>query len=368
MSHNNANRKTILFGALIIAVLIGICFFCVTLYAKKEISKPKFTMPELPAQPSVTALPTDKDEAYAYVQRLYDAALAADDVEGSWHTDVRLDGEWELPFAEPDAAAIRYIRDHAAEKIAPLYPSVSDVLLKDAPDVPLLGITVQDVLDFTAEQGHPQDDGTVKDDDRYFITLIVDPKSADAKAMAESEVCGKIAEELSPVAALSDTQIEPQSITMRFTIDRVSDQLLSCEIERDLLVTTNVRLTDDAAALLRAREAAITLPYGTTLHMDIKHFGARFLERAIAVNPGDMKALPAEVKVDAAATKADYTLTFTPSVANVVSFDEDGVMNVDQVCKDPVTITMTLEYDGHTYTDELIVYITEWEVATNVGA
>ena len=155
---------------------------------------------------------------------------------------------------------------------------------------------------------------------------------------------------------------------MRFTIDRVSDQLLSAEIERNVLVTTTIRLTEASSALLSERQGKISLPYETTQHVDFKHYGTRFLKRAMVVKPGDMKALPADVRVNAEAMKEDYKLTFTASEPDVLSFDEDGVMTVNRAFDDPVTVTMTLEYDGHTYTDDLIVYISEWEVATDVGA
>ena len=369
MSHQRNNRKTLLLGALIVVAIIGVCFVCVTIYAKKEINKPKFTIPETPEQPSVTALPTDKDEACAYVARLYETTLASDDTEASWHTDVHLDGEWETPFSAADEAILLHIRDSAAPQIAALYPNVSDVRVNAADDVPHPAFAAQSILDFNAEQGRMQDDGKITDTDQYFITLTVDPQSADTQAMLDSEVFKGIEKELSPVASLSDTQIEPQSVTMRFTIDRLTDQLLSAEIERNVLIKAAIRLTDDSAALLSEQDAEITLPYGTTQHIDFKHYGVHFLERAIAVKPGDMKALPADVRVNSDATKEDYTLTFTASDPALLSFDADGVMSVGKkAVNDPVTVTMTLEYDGHTYTDEMLVYISEWEVATDVGA
>ncbi len=93
----------------------------------------------------------------------------------------------------------------------------------------------------------------------------------------------------------------------------------------------------------------------------------------MAVKPDDMKSLPADVRVNSAATKEDYKLTFTPSNKQAVSIDADGVMTVSKnalsvLCApdEIVTITMKLEYEGKTYTDELKVYITELEVETDV--
>ena len=78
-----------------------------------------------------------------------------------------------------------------------------------------------------------------------------------------------------------------------------------------------------------------------------------------------MKALPASVTVNSEATKDDFKLTFTPSDREAVSIDEDGVMTVNVNGEKTVTVKMTLEYDGHTYTDDLTVYITEKEVSTD---
>ena len=92
----------------------------------------------------------------------------------------------------------------------------------------------------------------------------------------------------------------------------------------------------------------------------------------MAVKPDDMKSLPADVRVNTAATKDDYKLTFIPSKEGVVSIDADGVMTVSKHAiealvapDDPITIEMKLDYEGKTYTDTLIVYITELEVETD---
>ena len=37
-------------------------------------------------------------------------------------------------------------------------------------------------------------------------------------------------------------------------------------------------------------------------------------------------------------------------------------MTVEENYDEPVIVTMTLEYDGHVYTDQLTVYITEMEL------
>ena len=369
MNHEKSNRKTLLFGALIIVVLVGICFTCVTFYAKNEINKPKFQVPE-PTDPLLTEVLSDKDAAFAYAMQKYTLLLGADDVEGSWKTNMRrLDDAWETPFSKADNAIFSAIRKKAGDRLKEMYPKADNVLLCERTDVPQFTKQAQDLLDFTLTLGRENDKKEIVDKDRYFLTLTFDPQSEDTQAMLESEAFRNIAGELSPVAELFDTQIETESVTMCFEIEAINEELLSVETKRDLRVRTSIRLTDDAAALLEQREGTIVLPYGTTQRIEFKHYGAHFTQPAIAVKPKDIKALPAKVVVRSDATKADYSLTFTASEPSLLSFDEDGVMTVGkEATDDPVTVTMTLVYNGHTYTDKLTVYITRLEVENDVGA
>ena len=88
---------------------------------------------------------------------------------------------------------------------------------------------------------------------------------------------------------------------------------------------------------------------------------------------GFLKSLPADVRVNSGASQDEFKLTFTPSIENAVTIDEDGVMTVNKnalknlgVTEETMTIEMKLEYEGKTFTDELIIYLTELEVETNV--
>lgn len=347
---------------LVVLVLLGICFTTVGLYAKNEINKPRFSLPEQPLQPSVTPLPADAAQGAAYIERLFQATRA-DDVETTWYTDVNLGGDAQLPFADADNALLLFIRDQAAGQIAALYPSLTDAVTLAVDAAPRLPLDAP-VIEFTAEQGRTDDAGNVTEDDFYFITLTLDPASIDTQAMTTGEVYQGITEILAPAASMDEIHLEATNLTVSAKIDRVTDQLLTVDVTRTFEAQAALTLTDAYAALAAEKTANVTLPYETTEHFSFRHYGARFTERAMAVTPGDMKALPAAVTVNAAATKEDYKLTFDVSQPETMTIDADGVMNVLQASDKPVTITMTLDYDGHSYTDQLLVYITELEVET----
>ena len=64
----------------------------------------------------------------------------------------------------------------------------------------------------------------------------------------------------------------------------------------------------------------------------------------------------------------DFTVTYAVSDPEALEVDADGTLTVLKVhgasATEGVTVTATLEYDGKTYTDDMIVYVTELEKAT----
>ena len=347
-------KKTtkIILGLLLAALLIGVCFSSVTLYVKRELGKPTFTLPDETPQYTCEA-PADAAEAADCAARLFAAAQEADDTLVDLHTDVSLEGDWQTPFSAADAQTLQYIAEEAAAGIAALYPSVSGAAASQTALL-LPVIRAADVLSFSAET----------DETRLVLTLQTDPDSVDAQALLQSEVCTQIVGTLSDALTVERAEIVPVSASVRMEIDRFSDRLLTAEVQNAYRVHATVRLAEGYRALSAQETVEITLPYETVRHMTLTHFGARFTERAIAVNPGDRKTLPVEVTVREDASEDDYTLVFTSSAPDVLTFDSDGMTTVERLADEPVTVTMTLRYDGHVYTDTLTVYVTQWEVSS----
>ncbi len=363
---NKTVKRLLLF--LVIVALLGGCFGAVALYAKKEMSKPRFQMPEIDELPSVTALPTDKAALAAYLNRLYSEAVASDETEGSWRTDVDLGGDLDLPFAEDDNAIVSLIRDGAAGEFASLYPAASGVKLRETKDAPVLELDAASITDFTAVQGKVNEEGEPYDLDYYYVDLTLDPAAANAAAITSGDLYAGALDKLKAAVTSADSAAEAQAYTMHFKIDRIKDHLLNAEISKSFRITADVAFTEAYAALANgAAKSKVVFPYKTVQHVDFTWYGARFTERAIVAKAGDMTALPASVVVNGDSTGDDYTLTFTSTDPDAISIDADGVMTVHKAPEETATITMTLKYGAHTYTDTLTVYITELEVETNVG-
>ena len=357
--------------ALAIVALLGACFASVGVYAHYTFNKPKFPKPDGTLQ-SASALPETKEAVFDYVSSLYEKAVSADDVEGSWHTDVKLkdyDTPLSAPFSDADKTLIAYVIEHANDDdlLKNAYPKQEKVLQCKEKGVFLPEITAENVPDYTAERGRYNDDGDYVDDNYYFITLEVDPATVDPAAVTESETFKNITGMLTAAFTVEDAELTPQRVQYKYKVFRPLDQLVSLEITRTYQVRATLLPDEVFAPLITdgGKTAAVELPYESTEKISFKHYGAYFTQSSIVRNPGDMDALPASVTVGDDTAPEDFTLTFTPSADGLVEIDSDGVMTVKGVQEDPLTVTMTLVYGGHTYTDTLTVYLTELEVESD---
>lgn len=377
--------------ALVIVVLLACCFTVVGFYARNELSKPKFEEPgpkttsarETPKILSVQAkadgeeIKLDESAVFSYMKELYEKAVAADDVEASWHTDVKLKDYSEpmsTPFAEADEKVIAYILKQAGDQLKDsVYPKEDKLLKSGENGVFKFELDESQVKSITADQGRFNDRNEYIDDEFYYITFEIDPAWVNAEAIPQSETFAKFKEVFSSAFTVNDAQFETRNVKMAFKVARLYDELLSVEITRGYWVKTSISLLGDYAALLpdaANSPVEIELPYEATEKIGFFYYGAHFTQNWLAVQPGDWQALPARVQVHEDESPENFKMTYTVSDPSIMSIDADGVMRVEKknVQTDenvPVIVSMKLEYDGHVYTDELPVYITEKEVKTD---
>ena len=143
----------IFLGVAGVLALIGLCFACLSIYAKKEINKPRFEFPEVTVQQPAASLPENKESAFDCVSALYGNVSEADDVEGSIHTDVHMtEGEIVSPFSDADNEVLSRVLEKAQENVSALYPVTENVIMNKVKDVPKLSFSKDDVTGFTADK------------------------------------------------------------------------------------------------------------------------------------------------------------------------------------------------------------------------
>ena len=376
MSKPMKKGTKIVLVVLIVAVLLAACFLCVAIYAKNEFNKERSWLPLefSPQQTSVTELPDNAHDAYAYVMRLYGEAVNSDRTEGSWHTDVDLSGELSLPFSEVDNALISEIRDGAAGSVQALYPTVSNVKMSDesADDLPVIDLKETDILEYAYDPASVFNRKGEYVSDTYEIVFKVDPAFEDVEALHQSSVYQGVCDILKDAMTVDKADLETQEVEMRFCIDRLTDQLQSVDVFRSYNVTASVTLTDAYSALLKdadSRQVTVTLPYKATEHINFMWYGLRFTQDYMEQRPDDIMTLPLEIHVNSAAVQGeDFTVEYTISDPTTMEIDEDAVMTVnrtnDTSDTEGVKVTAVLQYEGKTYTDDIIIYITKLEKAT----
>ena len=244
-------------------------------------------------------------------------------------------------------------------------PKCENVLAVKAENVPDFGFTADDVIDFTANIGRIDENGKTAEEDCYFITLKVNPERINVNEMLESDVRKNIEKQLSSILSISSLDIASEGFEASFKV-RYADELLThAEFKRNVRVRAAVDFVSQDYKKLSDKTAQLEFPYETVNVIDLFHYGVRFNERQIAVQKNDMQALPLEVRVNSQTEKEDYKITYTVSDEGFLKIDEDGVMTVTGTREEPLKVTAELEYDGHKYTDTLIVYATELEVKTD---
>lgn len=355
----------IFLGVAGVLALVGICFACLSIYAKKEINKPRYEFNSIMTQEPLRLLPNNKDDAFDYVNEVFEKAVVSDEVEMTRHTDVHLtEGDTISQFSPSDKAILSRVFEKAQGAFGELYPSGENALMSVTEEKPVLGFTKEDVKSSAASLGYQNEDKVFVDDGNYYITLDIFPESVDTASLLKGEIRKTVENELSSVLKVSSLEIVPREITATFKISYYNDKMISAEFKRSFRIIADVDFTQDYSAL-SAETAHIEFPYETVESIDFFNYGIHFSEREFAIQKGDIQALPLEVNVNSETTKDDYKLTFETSKDGILKIDEDGVMEALDASPDPVTVMAKLEYNGHTYTDELIVYATDLEVKTD---
>ncbi len=373
MSKPLKKKTKILLALLIVAVLLGTCFFCVALYAKNEFSKERSWLPPkfAPQQSSVTELPDNVQDAYTYVMRLYDEALHSDIVEASCHTDIDLTGDLTLPFGETDNAIITKIRDGAKDAVQALYPVADGVRLSEAKpeDLPALDLQASEILEYNYDAESIFNRKGEYKSDTYEIVFNVDPAFESIDDIRQSSVYAGVCDILKDAVTVNNIDPDVRNVEIRFSVDRLTDRLLNVSISRSYEITADVTITDAYAALLNdaeTKDVTIVLPYKATEHIGFMWFGLHFTKDYIEQRPDDIITLPLDIHVNAAAVQGeDFRVEYTISDPQTMEIDEDAVMTVkktnDVSDSEGVKITATLYYEGKTFTDDMIVYITNLE-------
>lgn len=342
-----SKKVKVLIATLVVAVLLGACFAAVAVYVKREINKPKFVLPAAP-EPVVTPLP-DAADGPAFVSAAYDAAFQSG---GDVSMTTSLDVPDESIVGTNDAVV--WLKNNILGRMQGQYPSFSRVDGAEA-EKAAVDFTVSG-KDMEARQGTAEGG----DLDKYYFSWSVAGLS-ETYYFTEKDEAAKawLLAELKDVAQISDETVALTDVTYRADVNRLNDRLTKLEIARTYHVRATMTPVGKYAPL---GVRTVEFDYRATDCFNFVTYGVRFTTHAVALSPKESHTLPVELVLPDDLPKEDFTLNFevTQGEGDV---DGTGVFTAHvEASEIPDVVTVTLTYDGKTYTDTLDIYVTELEV------
>lgn len=173
----------------------------------------------------------------------------------------------------------------------------------------------------------------------------------------DTETAAKALTDYAGVFEAEDVKAELASLKTYAEADGVKNELLRIETTRTYAVTLTAKFIGSYAEL-----GAQTLNFNYTVrdNFDVKFAGISIGQDEIRINKNGYDNVQLDARVSDKALPEEFSLTYSSSDESVVTVDENGMVEAQGIEREePVTVTATLDYLGHTYTAEVPVYVIE---------
>lgn len=203
---------------------------------------------------------------------------------------------------------------------------------------------------------YDSDSGELIDANSYYISFFINPKNADSVGdlfnLNDSEkISKKLVEDLNDVCKLSKTDLLLESLKITAKINRLTDEIEYIIFEKSFDISANTEFINDYSVLGKKN---ISFRYTVQEKYEYFYSGISFSETAVTVKPDSEAALSVGAVIE---DDSDYTVKFTSSDNTVATVDEMGYVKGIKASEKPVTITVSLDYLGKTFTDTCTVTV-----------
>ncbi len=357
-----------------LVLLIAICSVSLYFYAKKEINKPKFIVPEN-KKSSAVEIPNSPSGILSYVEELY-AKSFTDEVCVSKTVSLSIPDDSvksELPEADNKIALM--VKDQYLNYLDSLYKKYEDVIGNKVENIRPLEFDVGDINgNVVMTEGKTDDNGNITDEDYYFFDVPVkgldypvfddtSPRQYKSFGIDENRhVYDDLKKEVKDLGTVSSDHFEITSAGISGKIDKVRNKLHNLSISHTYRCCFSFQFDNEYTSL---GNIDFELTYIVTENYTFNWYGAYFSDNFYYINTGDEKALPLNVNVG----EGKYKLKLKSSDDSKVKVDSDGVIDALAVTdKDkPVVIDMSFEYNGYKYSDKCYITVTDLEISETEG-
>lgn len=202
------------------------------------------------------------------------------------------------------------------------------------------------------------DDGNITDEEFYYITFkinggeIADSKGSESFGQNNTPDIEKfLKEELSSVLKIASSSVECGEFSVCVKADRETDEISQVKITRTYNVNADVQFLGKLSVFGKKN---ISFEYKVEEVYDYFYAGISFVEDEVTMGSDDEVMLNVNAVIE---DDSEYKVTFTSSDESIATVDEMGYVKCQKESKEPVVITVELEYLGQTFTDQCVVNI-----------
>lgn len=367
----NKKKQFIIFGLCSFAALIMCMITLVVTVSKVE--KETGSGSERKAIVNKTELSGDKNELSEYIFSLTEYTVNNKFVKVNSYTDVSIDDE-KISVSdsqgnenEEDKELFIYIKNKLLGEIDKEYGEDFEGKFGTAcENMPLLDFSSTDNMvarmsqGLTDENGETvyNDDGTITDEEFYFISFSCDGKKlgSNEKLFYQKEtpdIKSFIENRFSSVMDINNLSVSEDDFSVNAKIHRETDELSSVEIVRRYNVTAQVNFKGSLGAF---GSKSISFQYTVSEKYDYFYAGISFAENEVSLGYGDEVMLNVNAVIE---DDSDYIVRFISSDEGIATVDEMGYVKLVKACDTPAVITVELEYMGEIFTDQCVVKASE---------
>ena len=324
---------------------------------------------------SKTEIKGETDELLAYLKALTQETANNRFIKADTYTDISVDDNSIVVFGDDsgtDKDLLIYAKNKMLGGVDGYYPEdykgVFGTVYEGMPVVDLPVSLVSDSrfsVGEADENGNPvynTDTGELIDPDYYFITLYLNENSFSDGTVSrlfsldkEQTVAEKFKADLAGKCEIDGCDAKVKELKIFAKINRLTDEILYVNFEKTYSITADVIFANELEVFGSKK---LEFDYRVCEKYEYHYAGISFAQNSVTVAPGDETALTVAAVIE---NDSEYTVTFTSSDEAVATIDEMGYVKGIKNSDTPVTITVTLEYLGETFTDECTVIVNDDE-------
>ena len=375
----------------VVITILCLIFAVGFIYGIRLLLNMEGSFPPVPLTEGRTAVPESNEALAAYLNAVVDEAEAEKPkLEREWRLRVAQDDDDNylietdgpaavqdtlLFLAEPggdDDSADEVISDKIADQSSGFGEDMSGVLLKPA-------LTAADIESFTCdyiyykckscgeEKSEPVEACEVcgsdfpyqkryRDNYTFTVTLKNDPALlARLFAPGTEEILAMVEPDLEALGySLTDVNADVTGLTVRFEVNRMTDQLKKLTYRKDVDASATIPLPSDDDP---GRTATCSAPLYEETELRFTWPAVELNKRELTLAPGKKDQITAERICD---DPKAYQITWTSSDESVVTVDRKGYVKAGKLTGDKpgkATVTASIEFNGKTYSESCDVTV-----------